>query len=224
MRNEIEIKVCKRSSANVRDRLLGFYACRFARKKAVLSTASAGAFGWKYSHELPEDCVRVLSVHSHSMPFDGEPDDFEEAGRAVYSNLLMPEIRYTARVEDMAKWPGVFADVFCYSLAEEIVLAAAADTSTIQLLNTKIDGLIADAETLGEIRADVKIPAGAELYNRAIAFVRGHRDVSTTRTTAAGTIVSTEQGTDKAGDVSYREREAIAVCRRSMPELCGISC
>lgn len=214
-----EYQACVRASDSVRDRLLGLYAWRFARKKAVLSTSSAGAFGWKYSHELPEDCLRVLSVHSHSLPFDGEPDDFEEAGNVVYSNLLTPEIRYTARVEDMSKWPGVFADVFCYSLAEEIVLATTADTNTIQLLDTKIDGLIADAETLGEIRADVKIPAGDELYNRAIALVRGHRDVSTTRTTAAGTIVSTEQGTDKAGDVSYREREAIAVCRRSMPEL-----
>ena len=214
-----EYRACVRASDSVRDRLLGLYAWRFARKKAVLSTASAGAFGWKYSHELPEDCLRVLSVHSHSTSFDGEPDDFEEAGRAVYSNLLMPEIRYTARVEDISSWPGMFADVFCYSLAEEIVLATTADTSTIQLLDKKIDSLIADAETLGEIKADVKIPAGEELYNRAIAFVRGHRDVSTTRTTTAGTIVSTEQGTDKSGDVSYKEREAIAVCRRSMPEL-----
>ena len=206
-----EYQACVRASDSVRDRLLGLYAWRFARKKAVLSTSSAGAFGWKYAHELPEDCVRVLSVHSHSLPFDGEPDDFEEAGNVVYSNLGMPEIRYTARVEDMSKWPGVFADVFCYSLAEEIVLATTGNPETIQLLEAKAQNLIQNAQRLGEIRADVKIPAGEELYNRAIALVRGHRDIS-----PAGQM-SSEQGT--AGDVSYREREAIAVCRRSMPEL-----
>ena len=208
-----EYKACVRASDSVRDRLLGLYAWRFARKKVVLSTSSAGAFGWKYSHELPEDCVRVLSVHSHSLPFDGELDDFEEAGNVVYSNLGMPEIRYTARVEDMSKWPGVFADVFCYSLAEEIVLATTGNPETIQLLEAKAQNLIQNAQRLGEIRADVKIPAGDELYNRAIALVRGHRDVSPSGQAAS------EQGIDITGDVSYREREAIAVCRRSMPEL-----
>lgn len=208
-----EYQACVRASDSVRDRLLGLYAWRFARKKAVLSTSSAGAFGWKYSHELPEDCLRVLSVHSHSVPFDGEPDDFEEAGKLIYSNLLTPEIRYTARVEDMSKWPGVFADVFCYSLAEEIVLATTGNPDTIQLLEAKAQNLIQNAQRLGEIRADVKIPAGEELYNRAITLVRGHRDVSPTGQ------VSSEQGLDITGDVSYREREAIAVCRRSMPEL-----
>lgn len=208
-----EYQACVMTSDSVRDRLLGLYAWRFARKKAELSTASAGAFGWKYAHELPKDCVRVLSVHSHSVPFDGEPDDFEEAGNVVYSNLLMPEIRYTARIEDMSKWLGIFADVFCYNLAEEIVLATTGSPDTIQLLEAKVHSLIQDAQRLGEIKADVKIPAGEELYNRAIALVRGQRTISPSSQAAV------EQGTDIAGDVSYREREAIAVCRRSMPEL-----
>ncbi len=212
-----EYQACVRAADRVRDRLLGLYAWRFARKYATLTQTASTIYGWKYAHKLPDDCIRVLSAQSHSLPFDGAPEDFEEAGNVVYSNILLPEIRYTSRIEDMDRWPGVFADVFCYSLAEEIVMSTTGNAETIQLLNAKATKIIEEAQALGEIKPDVNIPAGEELYNRAIALVRGHRGLSTTRTTAAGAIVSTEQ--DITGDVNYREREAIAVCRRSMPEL-----
>ena len=208
-----EYQACVRAADSVRDRLLGLYAWRFARKTAQLTKTASTVYGWKYAHELPDDCVRVLDVHSNNTPFTGASEDFEEAGKVVYSNELIPEIRYTARIEDLSSWPGIFADVFCYSLAEEIVLATTGNAETIQLLEVKVQSLIQEAHRLGEIKSDVKIPAGEELYNRAIALVRGQRTIAPDGRTAI------EQGIDITGDVNYREREAIAVCRRSMPEL-----
>ncbi len=208
-----EYQACVRAADSVRDRLLGLYAWRFARKRAELTTTTTKAHGWKYAHVLPDDCVKVLSVHSNTSPVEGSPVDFEDAGNILYSNELIPEIRYTARVTDIADWPGVFADVYCYSLAQEIVLATTGNPETVQLLEAKAQSLIQNAQRLGEIRTDMKVPAGEELYNRAIALVRGLRTVSPSGQAAS------EQGIDITGDVSYREREAMAVCKRSMPEL-----
>ncbi len=208
-----EYQACVRASGSVRDRLLGLYAWRFARKRALLTKATSTIFGWKYAYELPEDCIKVLSLHSHSLPFDGEPEDYEEAGSVIYSNELTPEVSYTARIDEMSDWPGVFADVFCYNLAQEVALSTTGDANTLQLLEAKAQNVIKEAQRLGEIRADVKIPAGEELYNRAIALVRGQRIISPSGQASA------EQGADFTGDVNYREREAMAVCRRSMPEL-----
>ena len=195
-----EYQACVRASDSVRDRLLGLYAWSFARKSAVLTTTASTLYGWKYAYELPKDCLRVLDLHSHSTPFDGASEDFEEAGNVVYSNELLPEIRYTARVEDMSSWPGIFADVYCYSLAQEIVLATTGNADTIQLLEAKVQSLIQEAHRIGEIKADVKIPAGEELYNRAIGLVRGQRTIAPDGRTASG------QGIDIAGDVNYREQ------------------
>ena len=193
-----EYQACVRASGRVRDRLLGLYAWKFARRRAVLTAATSTICGWKYAYELPEDCIKILSVHTHSEPFDGEPTDYEESGSVIYSNEVTPEVRYTARADDMSCWPGVFADVYCYSLAEEVALASTGNAETVQMLEAKVQALIRDAQRLGEIRADVKIPASEELYNRAIALVRGQRILSPSSQTSA------EQGADFTGDVNYR--------------------
>ena len=92
-------------------------------------------------------------------------------------------------------------------------MSTTANPEMIQLLEAKAQSLIRDAHRLGEIRAEVKIPASEEIYNRAIALVRGQRIASPT-----GSVAS-EQGVDFTGDINYREREAIAVCKRSLPEI-----
>ena len=204
-----EYQACVRASDSVRDRLLGLYAWRFARKSMLMTSKTIVNNGWSFGYKLPNDCVRVLSV----LTAGGELVDFEEVEGFVCCKEENPRIRYTAKVTDITEWPGIFADVFCYSLAQEIVLATTGNAETIQLLEAKAQSLIQNAQRLGEIKADVKIPAGEELYNRAIALVRGQRTISPTSQAAS------EQGVDIAGDVSYREREAISVCRRSMPEL-----
>ncbi len=204
-----EYQACMRASDSVRDRLLGLYAWRFARKSGVLMTRTASTYGWEYCYKKPSDCVRMLAV----VDEDGSYIDYEEAGELIYTTKERPTVRYTERKEDMSSWSGVFSDVFCYSLAQEIVLATSGNAETIQLLEAKVQSLIQNAQRLGEIRAEVNIPAGEELYNRAIALVRGQRTIS-----PAGQAAS-EQGIDISGDVNYREREALGVCKRSMPEL-----
>lgn len=201
-----EYQACVRAADRVRDRLLELYAWRFARKSGVLSSSTAAVSGWNYAYNVPADCMRVLAVVSGD-----EPVDYEEAGGVVYCNAANPTVRYTGLVEDVQSWPGIFADVYCYNLAQEIIMSTTANPETIQLLEAKAQSLIREAHQLGEIRAEVKIPAGEEIYNRAIALARGQRTLSPSGNAAA------EQGVDITGDVNYREREALAVCRRSLP-------
>ena len=208
-RYQAEYQACKRAYESVRDRLLGLYAWTFARRSAYLSSKTILNNGWSAGYKLPFDCVRVLNV----LEQNGTPVDYEEIDGYACCAIENPTVRYTARVTDFEDWPGIFTDVFCYTLAQEVVMNTTGDTGQLQLLEAKAQALIKDAHRLGEIRAEVKIPASVELYNRAIALVRGQRIVSPSGST------SVEQGLDFTGDVNYREREALSVCRRSMPML-----
>ena len=203
-----EFAVCRRNAGYIRDRLLNGYAWRFARKRQTYATSSTGASGWAYKVAAPADCMKVLAVLS-----DGEPVDFEEAGTEIYSNSAKPTVIYTGKITDISEWPGLFADVFCYELAKEILISIGTRTEVIPVFEEKSQQLITEAVKTGVIRAENKIPASMEIYNRAISLVRGQRVLSPSGN------ASVEQGTDITGDVNYIEREALNVCRRSLPEL-----
>ena len=208
-RTQQEEQACLRAYDSVRDRLLELYAWTFARKSAACSGVIGQIAGWIYSAGVPSDCVKVLSV----LNADGEPEDYEIADGYVNCNVSPARIRYTAKMTDAEKWPGIFRDVFCYELAAEILTVSSGDIQGAQALREHAQRLIHEAERTGAIRGEVKIPASVELYNRAISLVRGQRTISPTGQTV------NEQGLDIIGDMNYREREAIAVCRRSLPEL-----
>ena len=208
VRTNEEIKACSMAWESVRDRLLGLYPWTFARKNATLSTTTANISSWLLSYQKPDDCLKVLEVISN-----GEPVDYEEAGENICVNATSPKVTYTAQILDVDKWAGAFVDVYCYSLAQEIILATTRDVEAVQVLEQKAQSLIREAVKTGAIRYDVKIPLSEEIYNRAISLVRGQRTLSPTGNATA------EQGLDFTGDVNYREREAVAVCRRSLPEL-----
>ena len=162
----------------------------FARKNANLTQSVSGIEGWGYGYTVPTDCLKVLTVIK-----DGEPVDFEEAGGVIYCNVANPAVRYTAKITDFAKWQGIFTDVFVADLAQEIVLATTHAHETVQLLEQKKQILINEAVKIGAIRAEIKIPASQEIYNRAIALARGQRTISTTGNASAEQGIDIIQGT-----------------------------
>lgn len=207
-RTQEEIQACKRAADSVRDRLLQLHAWEFAKKSVRLSTAVTVVDGWSYGYSLPSDCLKVLTALS-----SGEPVDFEVVGSSLYSKVATPTIRYVARVTDMNSWVGAFTDVFVAELAQEVILATTHNLEAIQLLEQKAQIMLRNAEKIGAIRAEVKIPVTHEIYQRAISLVRGQRIISPTGNTAA------EQGIDFIADINFREREALAVCRQSLNTL-----
>lgn len=199
-----EIAVCRAGSGSIRDRLFQLYAWEFARKNAELNSVVTAIGGWKYGYEVPPDCMKVLALVK-----DGAVAEYEESGGRVYCNVSAPSLRYTARIAEMSLWPGNFADVFVYSLAQEIVLATTRQATILQLLEQKVQLLLRDAVRIGAIRAEYRMPVAEELYNRAIALLKGSRTVDPLSGKSA------EEGADITGDASSRIREEVAVCRRS---------
>ena len=190
-RNIEEIRVCRQSGENVRDKLLQMYPWMFARKNMTLSVISTAISGWSNGYVLPADCMTVLTVI-----VGGEPVDYEVAGGNLYCNGAEATIRYTGKVEDMSAWSYVFRDVYCYELAEEIISATTGNHEGVVVLEQKKQALIADAYKIGVIKTETRIPARIELYNRAIGLVKGLK-------------------TEQADILDNRYEDELSACRRS---------
>lgn len=189
------VSVAKRSYEPVRDRVLQMYPWVFARKtSAVLS-----------GDNLPSDCLAVLAVLVNNEPCDWEIT----SGKLITQSSFAVDIHYTAKITDSSKWDAIFKDVFCYSLAVEIVSATTANNQTIQVLEQKINEIIRNGYQLGVIKAETFITAKSEIFKRAIGLIHGQRTITPTSEAAY------ENGIDTLGKPNIRAEEENNACLRA---------
>lgn len=131
-----EAVVCALHFPRVRDKLFELYPWKFARKAASV-----------YDGVLPEDCVSVLLVC-----VDGVPVEYEQIGSKLNIEDTC-EVHYTARIADVEQWSGLFREVFCYGLAEEICSAVTGEVQYMQILEAKMQELIPRGIGQGQSRA-----------------------------------------------------------------------
>ncbi len=203
-----ELEVCRNSADYIRNRLFGEYPWKFARKYKQVTGTGSGLTDWAYMADVPSDCAKVLTVLAGS-----EPIDFEDNGSKVYSNSTSMTVIYTATITDATQWPGIFADVFCYELAQEIIIATNNRFDALQALAAKSAGIIREAERQGAIQAETHISISQELYQRAINLLYGQRILKGTSERALS------EGTDDSGYTNTRDTAALKACRLAAPNV-----
>lgn len=94
----------------------------------LAALADAPAFGFAYAYQLPEDCIRVLSVGDFSPGLDLaeirgtlDTEDYRIEGRTVLTDQAAPlRLRYVKRVTDPAQFDSAFTEAFAARLAVEL--------------------------------------------------------------------------------------------------------
>lgn len=173
-----EACVCALHFEQVRDRLLELYSWIFARMTETPALISESVPGWKYTFQLPSDCLKVLAVIAHDKRLDDsltgkckhisdyqenvELTEYETARGQLYANREVVYIRYTGRITDISKWTPVFKDAFIIKLAAEIAMAVSGDLNIVNALNQKLQIVIQEAIALGAIAVDTKLPKQGE--------------------------------------------------------------
>jgi hypothetical protein len=102
-----------------RDELLRAKDWNFATARATLSaSATAPAFDWDYAYALPSDYLKALEFNG-ALAGTGEAD-YEIAGAYLLSDDDTAELKYSARVENVALWDASFSQAFAHALAAAI--------------------------------------------------------------------------------------------------------
>jgi hypothetical protein len=114
-----EAVTCVRHFASVRDGLFHTYPWVFARRNANLGAGGASLRGWRYTYQLPGDCVKL---HQLVLSYGTTPE-YELVGNTVGCNYASVSARYSALIEDTSQWPMLFQNAFCAGLASEMFFA-----------------------------------------------------------------------------------------------------
>lgn len=111
----VECDVIRAQYPHIRDMVLRSHVWKFAKAIAALEPL-ADAFlpsPWGYAFQLPDDCLRILSV---------DTDSYEIAGRIVYSNQEALVLRYVQQGDPILgrfEYPADFGETLACYLAGE---------------------------------------------------------------------------------------------------------
>ena len=101
-----------------RDEVLVSHPWNFAIKRAALTQAATPSSQYAYSYTLPADFLRLLQVNGYEVN-QGE-DDHNIEGSLLLTNASTANIRYVARITDVAQWPALFSEAVSIKLAGKL--------------------------------------------------------------------------------------------------------
>lgn len=113
--------ILQRHYAKVRRSLLRQYVWNFAKARAMVSRAGTPEFDYEDEYQLPNDCVRILSVGGERETTYKREYDIE--GRKLLLNNggeSTLKLRYIKDVTNVTLWDALFVELMTYMLAEAL--------------------------------------------------------------------------------------------------------
>lgn len=101
---------------------------------------------WTYAYEVPDDLVRILSVHPSNDPYTGVPYELQyqtgsgddETEYAILANCNQLYCRYIWDQQDLAAMSPGFHDIFSFELARKFAVALAKTEATKDLTDKQL--------------------------------------------------------------------------------------
>lgn len=135
--------------------LLNRHNWNFAIKRAQLTaSATDPAFGWDYAYILPDDFVRLVSVHPHDDDDAGVEYRLEfqaSDDRVLLCNSNQVYIRYVFDCEDVNVMSAAFRDTFAMRLARDFAGALAKSASMIEVIGREYLRSLSHAKSIDAV-------------------------------------------------------------------------
>lgn len=113
--NTVLARKCRVHYEPERLALLRMHRWNFAKERVELvAEEPEPAFGWDYRYDLPEDCLRVLSVNG--VEADVDEADYEIEGRSLLCDDYGVSLVYIKDEEDTE----IFDPLFCLALSAKL--------------------------------------------------------------------------------------------------------
>lgn len=131
---------------------LNLHTWNFAIKRALLTVSSTTpTFGFDYAYPLPEDFIRMVSVHPFndddaSVAYRLEFQDGDD--RVLLTDTNTPYIRYVFDLQDVNVMSAAFRDVLAFRLAREFAAALGKTAALADLSDKAFRRKIAQAKSI----------------------------------------------------------------------------
>ena len=105
----VEAQGCARFYPIVRDETLEAHNWGFAMTRALLvEVADAAPASWAYAYQIPNGCLRIVSVLMEGATDDGPTEKYLREGDLILTNVPNATLRYVQRIDDPTKYSAKF--------------------------------------------------------------------------------------------------------------------
>lgn len=150
-----ESRVAREIYDEARQDCLSLHHWNFAVKRASLTASSTSpTFGWDYAYPLPDDFIRLISVH----PIDDDDStieyrlEYQESDdRVLLTNSTTVYIRYVFDHQDVNAMSHAFRDLLAFRLARDFASALAKTVSAAEFSDIAFRRKLARAKAIDGI-------------------------------------------------------------------------
>lgn len=137
-----EARTTKNRYKLVRDIVLRMHPWNCATERVVTAPlTSTPAFGFTYEHQLPADCLRVLSID----PEDDTPYRIE--GKRIRTDSTAINLKYIKRIEDPSELDELLAESIAAYLAWDISYTITQSNTVQDKMAKKLKTILAKAKS-----------------------------------------------------------------------------
>lgn len=142
---------CKRNLPLARDYVLRSYPWNCATRRVSLPALVTGpAFGFAKAYQLPSDCLRVFALQDDVL----YGQRWRVEGGKLLTDVGAPlYLRYIARVEDVAQWDVMLADVIAARLAASIAFTVTSNAGLAAQMLQAYQQMHAEARRMDAMEA-----------------------------------------------------------------------
>ena len=132
-------RLCNSRYTQVRDALFRTHPWNCLQKRIELALdTSAPTWGFKYSYDLPGDCLRLLRI----LEYDS---NHKVEGRSILSNSETMKILYISRVTDPNQYDELLRETLSSALGADIAYAITSNNTTSQNMIVSYQEKLRDA-------------------------------------------------------------------------------
>lgn len=127
-----------------------------SRRIQIASSAATPAFGWSYSYDLPDHCLRVLPLTDDGTE-NGNPVPYKVEGTQILTNWPPPlNVRYLYKIDDTngggtGAFDQQFVDLLAAAIAQKIAHFITGKQSYAQALGQMAQGLLLEAQMIDSL-------------------------------------------------------------------------
>ena len=113
------------------------------KRTSLAASATEPEFEWEYAYPLPSDCAFVIDCPElDRRQWTIESTDDVKTILTKWNQGAALNVRYTSVVDDVSRWPQLFADAVAFNLAMEICESITQSNSKMEIASARYDAAI----------------------------------------------------------------------------------
>lgn len=148
----------------------------FAQTFTTLTRSSRPDGAYKYAYDLPDDCLKVISIRQHESLLAPQASFSVAAGRQLLCNISPCHLQYVQFLDSPEDWNPDFTDAVACRIACELAPLASQDSGVVSRMKQLYALALSTAQQHDAVECRERVPLNPSIYLMSGRGLGGRRN------------------------------------------------